>query len=150
MKIIKQMPLPLYAQCYAHLPILCVESVVTDGKGNFLLIKRKHRPAREQWWFPGGRVFKFETIHRAVLRSLKQETGVQGKVVKLLGINEGIYPEGHLPGIACHTPTLVHLVKTNKKSRVKLDPTSSYYRWFKAIDPRWNAHVKKYLALSLQ
>jgi ADP-ribose pyrophosphatase YjhB (NUDIX family) len=108
MNIIKRIPRPLYKKIYSLVPLPCVEAVVMDGRGNFLLIKRISPPMAGQWWFPGGRMYKFEPSQKAVLRSLKQEAGISGEVIKLMGIHEGIFQKGHFPGISCHTPTLVH------------------------------------------
>jgi len=54
--------------------------VVRDNK--ILLIHRK-KEGREYWVFPGGGIEEGEKGEETVLRELKEETGLKGKLVKL-------------------------------------------------------------------
>lgn len=59
--------------------------VVKDNK--ILLIKRApHLINGNKWAIPGGFLDRDETLEQAVLRELKEETGLIGKVVKLFKI----------------------------------------------------------------
>src|SRR5262249_9987500 len=44
--------------------------------GRLLLIRRGHDPGRGLWSIPGGRVESGETDHEAVIRELREETGL--------------------------------------------------------------------------
>ena len=61
----------LYSKIREVIPTLCVDMVVTNWRNEFLLIKRTQSPAKGQWWLPGGKVFKNETLEHAVLRKAK-------------------------------------------------------------------------------
>ncbi len=63
-------------------PLLGVDAAVFR-KGQILLVKRLDNGL---WATPGGMVEVGETLTQAVLRELKEETGLVGKVAGLLGI----------------------------------------------------------------
>lgn len=70
---------------YYHNPPPVVASLaVRDGK--VLLIRRAVEPALGQWALPGGFMEIGETPEEAALRELAEETGVEGKVKRLLGV----------------------------------------------------------------
>lgn len=53
----------------------------------FLLIKRGIAPKKGMWASPSGFIEVGETPEEACLRELKEETGVSGKIVKLIGVS---------------------------------------------------------------
>jgi ADP-ribose pyrophosphatase YjhB (NUDIX family) len=53
----------------------------------FLMIKRGIAPRKGAWGFPSGFIESGETAEEACLRELKEETGLSGKIVKLVGIH---------------------------------------------------------------
>jgi len=54
----------------------CVGGIVFDPAGRLLVIKRGHEPGRGLWSLPGGRVEAGETDSEAVVRELREETGL--------------------------------------------------------------------------
>ncbi|MCL2449044.1 MAG: NUDIX domain-containing protein [Polyangiaceae bacterium] len=67
-------------------PRVAVGAVVVDPCGRVLLIRRAKPPGLGHWTLPGGRVEPGEGVEAAALRELLEETGVEGRVVCLLGI----------------------------------------------------------------
>jgi ADP-ribose pyrophosphatase YjhB (NUDIX family) len=68
-------PDPLYNEIVKLMPIPSVEAIIVkDGK--LLFLRRKNDPANGQWWFPGGRIRMGESIEEALLRDVKEETGL--------------------------------------------------------------------------
>ena len=58
----------------------CVGAVVRDDAGRLLLIRRGHEPSRGLWSLPGGRVEPGETLEEAVVREVREETGLEVRV----------------------------------------------------------------------
>jgi ADP-ribose pyrophosphatase YjhB (NUDIX family) len=54
----------------------CVGAVVHDRSGRLLLIQRGHAPHRGRWSLPGGRIEAGETPEQAVVREVREETGL--------------------------------------------------------------------------
>jgi ADP-ribose pyrophosphatase YjhB (NUDIX family) len=70
-------------------PFCAVGAIVVD-KGALLLIKRDREPARGQWSLPGGRVEIGETLREALVREVREETGIDVDVDGLIGVAERI------------------------------------------------------------
>jgi len=67
--------------------MVAVGAVIEDGKGRILLVK--HKPERGGFWrgkwiCPGGALELGETIDEGIKREVKEETGLEIDLVKLL------------------------------------------------------------------
>jgi 8-oxo-dGTP diphosphatase len=67
-------------------PLLSVDAVLFDTQGRLLLIRRKYPPYQGQFALPGGFVDVGETVENAVLRELREETGIEGHIERLVGV----------------------------------------------------------------
>ena len=67
-------------------PLLTADCVVFDRAGRLLLVKRKNPPFKGKHALPGGFVEIGETVEEAALRELQEETGIEGKIVALIGV----------------------------------------------------------------
>ncbi|GAA1535451.1 NUDIX domain-containing protein [Actinomadura kijaniata] len=65
--------------------VRCVGGIVRDEAGRLLLIKRGHAPSAGLWSVPGGRVDPGETDAAAVVREMREETGLEVSVGPLVG-----------------------------------------------------------------
>ena len=74
----------------------CVGAIVIDDVGRLLLIRRGNPPAQGQWSLPGGRVEVGETHEAAVLRELREETGVVGSLGRHMGEVRRDAPDGSI------------------------------------------------------
>lgn len=74
----------------------CVGAIVVDEAGRLLLIRRGNPPAQGQWSLPGGRVEVGETHEVAVLRELREETGMTGSLGRHVGEIRRDAPDGSI------------------------------------------------------
>ncbi len=72
---------PLYEN---PVPASCV--VLLNEKKHVLLVKRSVPPMEGFWCLPGGFMELGETPEKTALRELYEETGVTGKIEKLIGV----------------------------------------------------------------
>ncbi len=65
--------------------IPCVGAVIKDDQGRLLLIKRVHAPGAGLWSLPGGRIEPGETDAEALVREMREETGLAVQTGRLIG-----------------------------------------------------------------
>jgi ADP-ribose pyrophosphatase YjhB (NUDIX family) len=71
--------------CYEN-PLPVVSVILSNRRGELLLVRRAQEPAKGMWCFPIGFAECGETIEEAALRELKEEAGVEGKIVELIDV----------------------------------------------------------------
>jgi len=69
-----------------HQPVRCVGAITHDEHGRLLVIQRGHDPGRGLWSLPGGRVEPGETDTQAVVREMREETGLDVRPVRFAGM----------------------------------------------------------------
>lgn len=74
------------------LPIPAVGVVCLKGDA-VLLIRRGTAPRLGEWSLPGGRIEPGERAVDAALRELREETGVTARIVGLIDVVDGLFPE---------------------------------------------------------
>lgn len=69
--------------------IVAVGGIVEDGEGNILLVKTRDGG----WVYPGGQVEVGENLIDALIREIKEESGIEATVSHLIGVfsNTGIH-----------------------------------------------------------
>ena len=95
-------------------------------KNKLLLTKRARAPYQGWWDLPGGFIDRGEDSSRAVVRELKEETGLNINVKKIFGIYPGTYKFGNDP---FHTLNIIYLATANTDSLGAFDDVSAS-RWF--------------------
>ncbi len=76
---------------YPDRPVVGVGGVVIHD-GRVLLVRRGSEPLKGQWSIPGGTLELGETIAEGVVRELREETGVEVRVLDLVEVFERIFP----------------------------------------------------------
>jgi 8-oxo-dGTP diphosphatase len=81
---------------YGRSPSLTVDGVVIQN-GKILLIRRKNEPFRGQYALPGGFVDYGERTEDAVVREIKEETGLETTINQIVGVysDPARDPRGH-------------------------------------------------------
>ncbi|MCW4020000.1 MAG: NUDIX domain-containing protein [Candidatus Bathyarchaeota archaeon] len=123
-------PSSLYERIVASMPIPSVEAMIMKDS-TLLFLKRKNHPVKGEWWFPGGRIRKGETFKEALLREVKEETGLDIKVTRYVGTyNRIFWSAGEV--IERHDITIAFLCECLNET-IALDSEHSEYRFFKEI-----------------
>ncbi|NJE53986.1 NUDIX hydrolase [Thermococcus sp. 21S9] len=80
---------------------LTVDGVILY-RGGVVLIKRKHEPFKGSYALPGGFVEYGETVEEALKREMKEETGLDVRILRLVGVysDPGRDPRGHTVSVA--------------------------------------------------
>lgn len=140
----KRIEAKLYRKILEVMPIPCVDIVIVNGK-KFLLVKRKNNPAKGKWFIPGGRVFKGETLHQAIRRKIKEETGLKNfRIGKLLAVKDFFSTKSAF-GPSTHTIDSIFIVHASSEQKLKADSQSSDMMWFSRVDKKWIKYTKEVL-----
>ncbi|MBI4505903.1 MAG: NUDIX hydrolase [Chloroflexi bacterium] len=67
---------------------------VVRRHGRVLLVRRAQEPGRGRWTIPGGFVETDEPFDQAVEREVAEETGIEARVVGVLGVRHRVTPDG--------------------------------------------------------
>jgi colanic acid biosynthesis protein WcaH len=127
----------------AAVPLVSIDLVVRRANGDVLLGLRNNRPAQGQWFVPGGRVRKGETLDEAFLRLTQEELGhpVSRSEAQLLGVYEHFYDDsvfghGHAAP-STHYVVLAHTLQLyDLELQLEQGPLvqHSLYRWFTSTE----------------
>ena len=94
-----KIPSSLYELILDVLPIASVEAIISKDD-SLLFLRRQNSPAKEQWWFPGGRVRKGETLEETLYHEVKEETGLEVIESELVNVYSRIFDGRHDISIA--------------------------------------------------
>jgi 8-oxo-dGTP diphosphatase len=74
-------------------PLVGVGAVIVDNR-RVLLVKRGTEPARGRWSIPGGLIELGESLSQAVVREVREETGLHVEPIELVEILDRIHRDG--------------------------------------------------------
>lgn len=127
-------PAKEYQKIIESVPIVCVDAVIINDNNEYLLVKRQNEPLKGEYWVPGGRVLKNESLRDAIKRKMKQELGIELNVEKLLGYFEDFYEKTHFEvSNGLHVISFVFLVKSKDQKKFILDYQSNEWIWSKDL-----------------
>ncbi len=123
-------------------PKIAVNAVVFNDKKEVLLAKRTDNGL---WCIPGGHVDLGETLAHACLRELKEETGLKGELVRLIGIYSDKEGSLHIAqGPEWHTVRVSFLCRVTGGSLTPSEETSEIkYFNVRQLPPLITDHAKR-------
>jgi 8-oxo-dGTP diphosphatase len=74
---------------YPDHPVVGVGAIIIS-EGKILLEKRKNEPSKGKWSIPGGLVELGESVEQAVIREVKEETGLDVEAPRLIDVVDNI------------------------------------------------------------
>ena len=74
--------------------------LVVRRRGGTLEIAVVHRPVHQDWSFPKGKLDEGETLERAALREVREETGLTCRLLRFLGRTEYVDRKGRPKAVA--------------------------------------------------
>jgi colanic acid biosynthesis protein WcaH len=127
-------PAEQYSQIIEVLPILCVDVIVMNARGEYLLIKRANQPRKGQWWVIGGRLLKGETLEQAVVRKVLEETSLKVEAVHPIGYYEAVSQENPF-GLAprLHAVSVVFSTVIDDRQQIRLDDQSLEWKFSREL-----------------
>jgi 8-oxo-dGTP diphosphatase len=78
---------------FPEIPLVGVGAVIVE-QGRVLLVKRARPPLQAQWSIPGGALEIGELVRDAVVREVREETGLAVEPGELLGVYDRIVRDG--------------------------------------------------------
>ena len=78
------------SRAYPDRPFVGVGAVIVDESARVLLVKRRFDPLAGQWSLPGGAVDVGETLEACVVREMREETGLDVEVGRVIEVFDRI------------------------------------------------------------
>ncbi len=67
-------------------PLPATALVCRNAEGDLLLVRRSDPPSVGEWCLPGGFIEVGETAQEGALRELKEETGLEGRILRVIDV----------------------------------------------------------------
>jgi 8-oxo-dGTP diphosphatase len=111
---------------YPKRPVVGVGAVILDGD-KILLEKRKNMPSKGRWSIPGGLVELGEGVEEAVVREVKEETGLEVIEPRLIDVVNYV-SWGEKGAVVYHYVILDYIV-TVKAGKAKAASDADALKW---------------------
>jgi len=134
-----------FSNVVENAPLISMDLIVKNDKGQVLLGKRVNKPAQDSWFVPGGRIFKDETLDEAFARIVQDELCLKLKREdsSFYGLYEHFYENNVFNNeFSTHYIVLAHAIQLN--TIPKLNNQHSAYKWFNIDELLIDVDVYKY------
>ncbi|MFC7069353.1 GDP-mannose mannosyl hydrolase [Halobaculum lipolyticum] len=142
---VDRLPDDVWETVVSNAPIPSVDLVVRSGDG-VVLARRTNEPAKGEWFVPGGRIRKGETLREAVHRVARIELGVDVTVERELGAYDHLYEASDVADSGGKHYVAHGYVVTPDAAEFELDAQHDDVRVFAPEDlPSLHEYVEAYL-----
>ena len=135
----------LFTAFHETMPQVCVEVVLVHD-GGVLVARRANEPVKDEWFWPGSRLYKGERLEAAARRVARDELGVDVSVAETLGVEEHFWDRSALgEDVSRHTVNVVFRVRpTDVEPSISLDDQHTDYEFVVEPDERHHEMVHRY------
>ncbi|MDH4063020.1 MAG: NUDIX hydrolase [Acidobacteriota bacterium] len=109
-------------------PKVAVGTIIAAPDGRMVLVKRAIEPGYGKWVFPGGYVDRGEEVMMAAIREAREETGLDVRIDRLIGIYS----------YAGRTPIIIVYAATPLGGELQVDEEGLEARWFAPAAVPWD------------
>lgn len=150
-----QLPQATLSTIVEHTPLVSIDLICHNPRGEVLLGWRRNRPARDSWFVPGGRIRKDERVAQALRRIAAAELGLDPArlpAVEFLRAWEHLYDDNYTgtPGYGTHYVVLAYRLTLDEALARALQPDAQHgeLRWFRVdallADPAVHRNSRAY------
>jgi len=125
-------------------PLISIDILLKKGD-KVLLGKRINKPAQGYFFSLGGRVYKNETINRAMIRIAKNELNIELELTpKFVGVFEHFYDDSAYKDVSIHYVNIAYEYQVEEIPNL---PTEQHdeYQWFTIDELLESKQVHKYV-----
>ncbi|MGL4475797.1 MAG: GDP-mannose mannosyl hydrolase [Shewanella sp.] len=131
-------------------PLISIDLIVSNQRGEILLGKRNNRPAQGYWFVPGGRILKDESMSVAFKRLTLNELGVELDFVnaEFIGAFEHFYKDNvSVEDFSTHYIALGYRLVLNENILELPTKQHDQYQWMSEEQLLDDSHVHKFSRL---
>lgn len=123
-----------FAAIVKNTPLVSIDLIIENEKGEILLGWRNNLPARGFWFVPGGRIRKDENFKDAFKRIVKTETDLEYGIedTTFLGLYEHLYPNENFAGdkgFGTHYIVIAYRIKIDEELKALPHDQHQDYWW---------------------
>ena len=139
--------LPTFQTVVASTPLVAIDLVVRNGRGEVFLGLRVNRPAYGVWFVPGGRIRTNESLDSAFRRITQDELGrpFERATARLLGVFEHFYEDSVFAnagfGPDTHYVVLSYCLELDDSTLQPPAEQHQQYRWWPQDELRFSSRV---------
>ena len=142
---VQRVPDDVWTTVVSNVPIPSVDLIVRIDDG-IVLARRQNEPAKGEWFVPGGRIQKGETLTEAVQRVAHTELGVNVEIEQELGAYDHLYAESDVSSSGGKHYVAHGYVVSPESEVFELDAQHDQARVFTEDDlPELHKYVKNYI-----
>ncbi|RJG04722.1 GDP-mannose mannosyl hydrolase [Noviherbaspirillum cavernae] len=121
-----------FSRVIAATPLVSIDLIVRNARGEVLLGYRRNRPAQNCWFVPGGRIRKNEASQDALRRIAQAELGVALDDGRLLGVFDHFYEDNYfgMAELSTHYVVIAMECELPAGSSLRADEQHDELRWW--------------------